>query len=416
MSKFNILLKQLYKQKIKSKTFILSTGFYLLIIVGVMFWSDIKALFVDEDSPADIVALYDHTQSNVTAHFHDSSDIAYETIFQMENVEKSLEEGEYLAAIELSEVEEKLAAQIYSYDPLTLSMQQELTGAIEAAAQLFSISQLNLTDEQAALLLDTTPLIGTTAINMKSNEGEEAKSADEKLAGMLGSYAAGIVIYMIVISFLSIITTDVASEKGSRALEMLLVSVKPETHFRSKVFGTLFIAITQFVIIFAVLIALLRFKDGGKMWDMVGEYASELSISYFIFVFAFLILTIILYLIIGALFGSLVSKVEEGNQVMMPAMIIIIVAFYVMISGMANPDTLLIKVFSYIPFTAGMVMPMRIGGTDIGLLEPIIALAVLAGTVAILYYLSLSFYKRSVLTYSTGGIIQKIKTVFKVTT
>ena len=276
--------------------------------------------------------------------------------------------------------------------------------------------KLNLTDEQAALLLDTTPLIDTTTINVASSDGDEAKSADEKMVGMFGSYAAGIIIYIVVISFLSIITTDVASEKGSRALEMLLVSVKPETHFRSKVFGTFLIALTQFGIIFAVLLALLRFKDGGAMWDMVGGFVGELSISYFIFIIAFLLLTIILYLIIGALFGSLVSKVEEANQVMLPAMIIIIVAFYVMISGMTNPDSLLIKVFSYIPFTAGMVMPMRIGGTDMGMVEPIISLVVLAVTVAVIYYLSLSFYKRSVLTYSTGGVIQKIKTVFKVTT
>lgn len=414
MSKFNVLLKQLYIQKIKSKTFILSIGFYLLIIVGVMFWPDIKALFSNEDSPADIVALYDHTGSDVTQYFNDSSDLTYESIAQMETVEKSLEDGDYLAAIELSQVDGKLAAQIYSYDPLKLSMQQELTNAIETAAQLFSIGQLNLTDEQAALLLDTTPLIATTTI--ASSEGDGAKSAEEKMIGMFGSYAAGIIIYIFVISFLSIITTDVASEKGSRALEMLLVSVKPETHFRSKVFGTFLIALTQFGIIFGVLLALLRFKDGGAMWDMVAELVGELSISYFIFVIAFLMLTIILYLIIGALFGSLVSKVEEANQVMLPAMMIIIVAFYVMITGMTNPDSLLIKVFSYIPFTAGMVMPMRIGGTDMGMIEPILSLVVLAGTVAVIYYLSLSFYKRSVLTYSTGGVIQKIKTVFKVTT
>ena len=416
MSKFNVLLKQLYKQKIKSKSFILTTGFYLLLITGAMYWSDIMALFDDEDRPADIVALYDLTKSDVTQHFYNSSDLTYEPIAQMEKIEKALEDDDYLAAIELSEVEGKLSAQIYSYDPLTLSMQQELTSAIETAAQLFSIGQLNLTDEQATLLLDTTPLIGTTTINLENIDGNEAKSAEEKMVGMFGSYAAGIIIYIFVASFLSIITTDVASEKGSRALEMLLVSVKPEIHFRSKVFGTFLIALTQFGIILAVALALLRFKDGGEMWDMATELVGELSASYFIFIISFLLLTIILYLIVGALFGSLVSKVEEANQVMLPAMMVVLVAFYVMIFSMTNPDTLLIKVFSYIPFTAGMVMPMRIGGTDMGIIEPIISLGLLALTVAVAYYLSLSFYKRSVLTYSTGGIIQKVKIVFKVTT
>ena len=123
-----------------------------------------------------------------------------------------------------------------------------------------------------------------------------------------------------------------------------------------------------------------------------------------------------MYLILGALLGSLVSKVEEGGQVMMPAMMLSLIGFYIMLTGVGNPDTMLIKVFSYIPFTSGMIMPMRIGATDINATGPIISLAILVATALLLYFISLTFYKRSVLTYSTGGVIQKIKTVFKVTT
>ncbi|MGM9950405.1 MAG: ABC transporter permease [Lysinibacillus sp.] len=412
MSKFTILLKQLYKQKLKSKTFLLSTGLYLLLIAGFVFWSDIKALFNDADSPADVVAVYNQTAADIEGYFIDSSDMTFEEIDSLDRLEGALEDGDYLAAIELSEQQGKLAAQLYSFEPMTLGVQQDLTAQLETAGQLYAISQMNLTDEQAALLMDTTPLINMTTFN----NVESGKTADEKMAGMLGSYAAGIIIYIIVISYLSIITTDVASEKGSRALEMLLVSVKPETHFKSKVFGTFLVAITQLAIMIGSVLLLTSLKDGGKMWGTITDYLGELSASYLIFMLAFLILTIFLFLIIGALFGSLVSKVEEASQVMMPAMIVIIVAFYVMVMAMNNPDTILIKVFSYIPFTAGMVMPMRIGGTDISLVPPLISLGILAVTVAALYYISLTFYKRSVLTYSTGGIIQKIKTVLKVTT
>lgn len=212
------------------------------------------------------------------------------------------------------------------------------------------------------------------------------------------------------------ITTDVASEKGSRALEMLLVSVKPEVHFRSKIVGVFLVALTQFVILFGGLLLLLRFSDGGNKWSIVTDLLDSLSISYFLYIVGFLFLTIFMYLIIGALFGSLVSKVEEAGQVMMPAMMLTLVGFYVMLTGMGNPDTMLIKVFSYIPFTSGMVMPMRLGATDMNAIEPIISFVILVGTVLTLYFLSLSFYKRSVLTYSSGGIIEKMKTVFKVTT
>lgn len=87
-----------------------------------------------------------------------------------------------------------------------------------------------------------------------------------------------------------------------------------------------------------------------------------------------------------------------------------------MLTGMGNPDTIIIKIFSYIPLTSGMIMPMRIGATDIGGIVPLLSLGILIVTIVVVYLFSLSFYKRSVLTYSSGGVIQKIKTVLKVTT
>src|SRR5690606_3511163 len=119
----------------------------------------------------------------------------------------------------------------------------------------------------------------------------------------------GIIIYFFVITLLSMITTDVASEKGSRTLEMLLVSVKPSTHFQSKIFGITLVAIAQFIVIFGILFILLATVKNGTKLDMILSIIKDISYSYVIFVVVFLFLTIFLYLIIGALFGSLVSKV-----------------------------------------------------------------------------------------------------------
>lgn len=212
------------------------------------------------------------------------------------------------------------------------------------------------------------------------------------------------------------ITTDVASEKGSRVLEVMLASVKPVTHLLAKLTGTFLLAITQMVLLVALLVPLLMFIDDGSKWKVVLDIVNELSISFVIYSVIFLIVSIAIYLIIGALLGSLVSKVEESSQAMMPAMMMGIIGFYVLISGMYSPDTLLVKIFSYIPFTSGMVMPLRIGATDITTTEINISLFVLLITTIVLFMLSLSFYKRSVLMYSSGGLFTKINDIFKMTT
>lgn len=410
LSKFNVLVKKLYKQKITSKSFILTTLLYLVVLSGFMFWSEIKELIFSGD--ADTIAVVNETEFDIAQVLQDTDDLQYEYV-EAGEVSDKLKDGDYYAAFTLSDSDGKLAAKIESYDPLPLNDQQEYQGILGQAGQMYAMSQMELSSEQQQLLLSSEPVITLNSINEAADDG---KSADEKMAGVWISYAIGIIIYIFVATYLSMITTDVASEKGSRALEMLLVSVKPEVHFRSKIVGVFLVALTQFVILLGGLLLLLRISDGGNKWSIVTNLLDSMSPGYFLYVIGFLFLTIFMYLIIGALFGSLVSKVEEAGQVMMPAMMLTLVGFYVMLTGMGNPDTMLIKVFSYIPFTSGMVMPMRLGATDINTVEPIISFALLVGTVLALYFVSLSFYKRSVLTYSSGGIVEKMKTVFKVTT
>ncbi|MFJ7827343.1 ABC transporter permease [Psychrobacillus sp. NPDC096623] len=411
MSKFWLLVKQLYVQKVKAKSFIFSIVLYVAVISGVMFWSDIKEAFFQEDALK--IALINETDVEIEALFESTSDIQF--TFPTDDVEKVEEQvinGEFSAVIFVEDQDNSLTAEIATFEPLTFNDQQSLSATLQYAGKIYEVQQLNLTAEEANKILQSE-----TNITMKSlDESTSGKSEDEKAAGIGASFLVGFLIYSFVMTFLSMITTDVASEKGSRVLEVLLASVKPATHFMAKLTGTFLLALTQIATLLVVQGLLFALIDGGSKWEVVQELVNELSYSFIGYSVAFLLITIILYLILGALLGSLVSKVEESSQAMMPAMMVGVIGFYVLISGMASPDTMLIKVFSYIPFTSGMVMPLRIGATDISSFEPILSMSILIGTVILLFLLSLSFYKRSVLTYSSGGIIQKIKTVLKVTT
>jgi len=328
-------------------------------------------------------------------------------------LEKKVKDEKLDAIVKITDQNDQLHAEISTFTPLKLNDQGAINSILQLAGQNYAVQQLSLTPEQATQIMGAKTIISNKNLNKESNGG---KSEEEKQSGLVVSYAVGILIYFFISTFLSMITTEIATEKGSRAMEMLLVSVKPATHFKAKIAGVLLLALTQMGIITVVFLIYAKFAKNGFVWDMAASIVKELSIGYVIYAILFLLLTIILYLIVGALFGSLVSKVEESGQVLMPAMMITIIGFYVMITGMGNPDTLIIKVFSYIPFTSGMLMPMRIGGTDIGLIVPLLSLGILIATIIVAYLFSISFYKRSVLTYSSGGVIKKIKTVLKVTT
>jgi len=413
LSKFNLLMKQLYKSKIKSKSFILMTCLYVLVMSVAVFWSEIKELFTGDDE-AQQIAIVNETSADLSGIFVSNGDMAFiQDEKDKSALEKKVKDGKLEAIVTINDQDGQLQAEIATFTPLKLNDQSTLSSLLQYAGQHYAVQQLSLSPEQAAHIMAAQTTISTKNLNEESTGG---KSEEEKQSGLVVSYAVGILIYFFISTFLSMITTEIASEKGSRAMEMLLVSVKPTTHFKAKIAGVLLLALTQMGILGAVFLIYAKFIKGGIVWDMAADIVKELSVGYVIYAIVFLLLTVVLYLIIGALFGSLVSKVEEAGQVLMPAMIITIIGFYVMLTGMGNPDTIIIKIFSYIPLTSGMIMPMRIGATDIGGIVPLLSLGILIATIVVVYLFSLSFYKRSVLTYSSGGVIQKIKTVLKVTT
>ncbi len=389
------------------------TCLYVLVMSVAVFWSEIKELFTGDDE-AQQIAIINETSADLSGIFVSNGDMAFIQDEQdVSKLEKKVKDGKLDAIVTINDQDGQLQAEIATFTPLKLNDQSTLSSLLQYAGQHYAVQQLSLSPEQAAQIMAAQTTISTKNLNEESAGG---KSEEEKQSGLVVSYAVGILIYFFISTFLSMITTEIASEKGSRAMEMLLVSVKPATHFKAKIAGVLLLALTQMGIIAAVFLIYAKFIKGGMVWDAAASIIKELSIGYVIYAIVFLLLTVILYLIIGALFGSLVSKVEEAGQVLMPAMIITIIGFYVMLTGMGNPDTLIIKIFSYIPLTSGMIMPMRIGATDIGGIVPLLSLGILIATIVVVYLFSLSFYKRSVLTYSSGGVIQKIKTVLKVTT
>lgn len=389
------------------------TLLYLAIMSVAVFWSDIRDLFTGDDEALKIAIIND-TNADLSGIFVSNGDMEFvQNETDKSVLEKQAKDEEIAAIVEVSDQYGQLHAEIATFTPLKLNDQSTISSLLQYAGQNYAVQQLSLSPEQAAQIMAAETIITNKNLNEATSGG---KSEEEKQSGQFVSYAVGILIYFFISTFLSMITTEIASEKGSRAMEMLLVSVKPATHFKAKIAGVLLLAITQMVIILGAFLLYAKFAKDGVIWDMAASIIQDLSVGYLIYVVVFLLSTIVLYLIVGALFGSLVSKVEEAGQVLMPAMMITLIGFYVMLSGMGNPDTIVIKIFSYIPFTSGMIMPMRIGATDISVIEPMLSLGILIGTIIVVYLFSLSFYKRSVLTYSTGGVIQKIKTVLKVTT
>lgn len=409
MDRTLLLIKQNYLQKVKAKSFILMTLLYMAVILVAVNWTSIKDVFSGDDQVK--VALVDETKQ-LGATFPEKGDVEFEaTSEDRKALEKKVKDGDYDGALILTGKDSKLNAQFITYDSPSLATQQAVETHVDTASKLYGIQQLNLSAAEAETLLSAQTVIDEVSLK----KDDSGKSSASKMIGIGVSYVMGFLIYLFVITYASMITTDIASEKGSRVLEVLMASIRPNQHLMGKIVSVFLLGFTQIVIL--VVTALVGLKLAKEdLWATVADMLKDLSGAYIWIVIGFFLLTMLLYLTLGALMGSLVSKVEEAGQATMPLMMLMMAGFFSLVYGMTNPDTILVKILSFVPFTSGMLMPLRYSSTDLSLSMAIISLAILFITLVVVFMATVALYRRSVLTYSTGSIWTKFKNVWKFTT
>lgn len=409
MNRTLLLIKQNYLQKVKAKSFIFMTFLYMAVILVAVNWSSVKDVFSSDDQVK--IALVDKTKQ-LQETFPEKGDVHFKATDEAKKaIEKKVENGDYDAALILTGKDKKLSAQLITYEAPSLSTQQTVETYVDTASKLYGIQQLNLSATEAETLLNAQTVVEEVSLKKE----DSSKSSASKMIGIGVSYVMGFLIYLFVITYSSMITTDIASEKGSRVLEVLMASVRPNQHLMGKIISVFLIGFTQIAILVVTALVGLKFAK-ADLWSTVTDMTQDLSGAYVWIVVAFFFLTLLLYLTLGALMGSLVSKVEEAGQATMPLMMLMMAGFFSLVYGMTNPDTVLVKILSFVPFTSGMLMPLRYSSTDLSLSMALISLAILFVTLAVVFVATVALYRRSVLTYSTGSLWTKFKNVWKFTT
>lgn len=407
MSKFTVLFSQSYFSKLKAKSFIITTLLILLALLAVFMWPTISGWFSSGDKAVKIIVV-DQTDGNAASLFRSDDKMKFEPFTgTLKQADRKIIDKKADGALVLDQnASGQLTARIHTADAaLKLNDQQLLEQHTQTANQLFTIQQMHLTPEQAQRILTSHITIGQQVIV----DQQSGKSTESKMQATFISYGIAFFIYLFVLSYLSMISSEIAAEKDSRIMEIIISSSSPVIHLLSRVTAILALAFTQTAVVVGAALMMAYLFASGKYWHIVESAFSSVSAIYVVYAVLFFVFACLLYTLLGAVLGSLVNKVQDVGQAVMPVTFTLMIGFFIAISGMSNPDTLLIKISSYIPFISSMIMPMRIGATDMGLWEAAVSLLLLAATVVWLFLFSLQFYKGSVLTYTSGSFIKKVK-------
>lgn len=226
-------------------------------------------------------------------------------------------------------------------------------------------SAANLSQEQEKRLAQTVDF------TEKIDESKENK----KIVQTIAAAGLGFFLYMILITYASVTAQEVASEKGTKIMEVVFSSIRASHYFYARMLALLLVILTHIgIYVVGGLAAILLFKDIPILAQsgILNHLGEAFSLNTLLFV----LVSLFMYVVLAAFLGSMVSRPEDSGKALSPLMILIIAGFVGVTSLGAAGDNLVLKIGSYIPFISTFFMPFRaINGYASGL-EAWISLAI----------------------------------------
>ena len=211
-------------------------------------------------------------------------------------------------------------------------------------------------------------------------------------------YVISFVIYMTVIMFGNIVAINVVKEKSHRAMELLLVTVKPKTLILGKVLALSVAVLVQIgVIAGAVFVGVkVNFNYYNEILKLM---INNINVKLLVVGLIFAVTGYIMFMFMYAAFASLASKVEEVNTAIMVPMLLFVGVFFANFYVMSNSGTKIAEILSYVPFTSHLVMFTRYALVNVSNFELAISYAILLGTTILVALASVRVYRLASLRY-----------------
>jgi len=382
MNKIRLVIQREYLSRVRKKSFLITTLLVPVIIVG--FYAAIIAITISGSTESVKIAVLDKANLFVGKIEPGTRDNTVYTFIQNET-EKSFKEKYkkqgYSSFLYVPEIDYNNPSGIvlHSQSAASISTKGKIERRVNQAieAKRMQIAQI---DPEKYKAIDADVSVGNT---IDSESGEKKSVAGVAYAV---SFIGGILIYMILLIYGTMVMRGVMEEKTNRIAEVIISSVKPFQLMLGKIIGIGGVGLTQFAI-WIILMGLLQFiipvifpsmfqqmteqsanmqavPQGGaqNMILTISEGLRSLNIGLLLFCFVFYFIGgYLLYASLFAAVGSVVSEdQQEAQSLMFPIMMPIILGFVIMAKAAADPDSSLAVFGSLFPLTSPIVMMARI--------------------------------------------------------
>lgn len=397
---------------LKNKIFVGITVFLVIAIAVAMYIPNLLSFFKSEDGATDasdlpvmLVYAKDNELSSLIKQYFDKAFTEYNVTVAggtIDSVKEQITSGSAECAFVMD------SAASYTYYVDNLSMYDSNTSVANTVLQevyrVTAMMQNGLTSEQVS---------GIMSVQIESNTTALGK---DQMQNFFYTYIMIFALYMVILLYGQMVATNVATEKSSRAMEVLVTSAKPASMMFGKVLASCIAGLVQLVAIFGS--ALVFYNINKAAWgdNTIIQSIFNIPVDLFVYMLIFFVLGFLIYAFLYGAIGSTASKLEDINTSVMPITFLFIIAFFVVMFSMTSGsiDNTMMKVCSYIPFTSPMAMFTRICMSTVAWYEIAISIAILIGSTVAVGFISAKIYRVGVLLYGTTPKIGSImKAVWK---
>ena len=412
MKQFGKILKFELKGFLRNKLFVGFTIFLMVAIAIVMFIPNIIAAFESDDGvdtppdelPTMLIYSEDETIAALVKEYFKNAFVDYEINIaegSIDELKNDIITGKAECAFVMN------SASSYTYYVNNLSMYDMNTEIANTVLQeVYRINEMiknNIPPEKASEIMSVQIESGTQTLGK------------DQMQNFFYTYIMIFALYMVILLYGQMVATNVATEKSSRAMEVLITSANPTSMMFGKVLASCIAGFSQLVLIFGTAIVLYNVNKDALTNPLIASIF-DIPLELFAYLIIFFILGFLIYAFMFGAIGSTASKLEDINTSVMPITFLFIIAFMVVMFSMSNGtvDNTAMLICSYIPFTSPMAMFTRICMSTVPWYEIASSIAILIGSTVGIGILSAKIYRVGVLLYGTPPKIGTIlKTVLK---
>lgn len=411
-SPLSIIISREYLERVKRKSFIISTILMPILMVGMMVAPALIAMFSEPETQT--IAVIDDT-GVIAPMLQNDGSLTFKPFGA--GIDAAKADGDYDAILVIGrEAVSEPKGNITLYTRGAPSMQNEsaIRSQLGDAIESIRIDRIDISNLRQ--IMDRVH--ADVSIDTFRIDREEETATSSTLSYLLG-ITTMFILYMFIILYGQMVMTSIIEEKNNRVLELVVSSVRPSALMLGKILGIGLVAVTQILIWAVLLIACSVWLMPVLAGAVAGSGDAELTqavttmgdSSYMLGIFGYLVLFLIagylFYSSIYAAIGSAVDNIQDASQLQSVAILPIIIALILSMTVLTDPNSSLAIWTSMIPFTSPMVMMARLP-FGIPAWQPVVSLLILVVSLLAMIWLSAKIYRVGIFMYGKKPTVTEL--------